>query len=135
MSVLFMISLETLQLLENLHLFRIRQLDIVRVKGKTKSTEIYEVFNCDPPEIQAMKSQTASLIKAGLDHRNHQEWEQALTAFRKALKIYPEDTVIQRQISYCRYFQENPPHMDWEGIIDLETDPLMKVVIGSLPSD
>ena len=135
-KVKIMISLDTLKLLEDPHLFHIRQLDIVRVKGKKMPTEIYEVFNCDPPAIQDLKIQTASLIKAGLHHRNHQEWKPALTAFEKALGLYPEDTVVQRQIAYCRYFQENPPQMDWGGIIDLETDPLMKVVIGPLsPAD
>ncbi|MDM8565178.1 bacteriohemerythrin [Candidatus Halobeggiatoa sp. HSG11] len=117
-------SHNTISLLGNSNPFKFRELDRVKVKGKTEITRIYEIFNCDLPEIQELKAKTAPIITAGLYHRENQQWDDALAAFQKALDIYREDRAIKHHIEYCLLLRENPPSSNWDGAIDLSVDPL-----------
>jgi len=64
-GIQIIISGETFSLLKDPSFFKFRELDIVTVKGKTEATKIYEIFDCDPPEIQELKSKTTSMITTG----------------------------------------------------------------------
>jgi hemerythrin-like metal-binding protein len=123
-GVKIIISGDTLELLGESSGFKLRQLDIVKVKGKTEATRIFEVFDCDPPEIQEKKLKTAPLILEGLSHRGSQDWQMALSCFQEALKIFPDDESIQHHIDYLFLLQKNPPSFDWDGVVDLSSDPL-----------
>ncbi len=123
-GVKIIISGDTLELLGDSSGFKLRQLDIVKVKGKTEATRIFEVFDCDTPEVQEQKLKTASLILDGLGHRGSQDWQKALSCFQEALKISPEDRSVQHHIDYLYLLQENPPSFDWDGVVDLSSDPL-----------
>ena len=123
-GVKIIISGDTLELLGDASGFKLRQLDIVKVKGKTEATRIFEIFDCDTPEIQEQKLRTAPLILEGLSHRGSQDWQKALSCFQEALTISPKDKSIQHHIDYLYVLQENPPSFDWDGVVDLSSDPL-----------
>ncbi len=113
------ISEKTLRLLEYPQFFQVRVLDWARVRGKKQPLRFFEVFNADPPEIQAKKQQTKELIFQGLTFRMQQLWEAAISCFQKALEIYPEDKASQFHLKQCQQLKEVELPEDWDGALDL----------------
>ncbi len=98
--------------------FNFRLLDWVRVKGRTKPIEIYEILDHLPPEIQQQKLTIAPLIQKGIQARIRQDWQQALAYFRQAQQISPKDKLVQHHLYQCSQVQATHPSSDWDGAIN-----------------
>ncbi|WP_373533660.1 adenylate/guanylate cyclase domain-containing protein, partial [Microcoleus sp.] len=61
-GVSLLITQSTYWRLENPSQYAIRTLDTVKVKGKSEAVTVYEVFDCDSPEIKAGKLATLELF-------------------------------------------------------------------------
>ena len=66
-GVSLLITQETYSRLENPSQYAIRTLDTVKVKGKSEAVTVYEVFDCDPPEIKQAKLATLELFAEALE--------------------------------------------------------------------
>ncbi|MEG4963702.1 MULTISPECIES: AAA family ATPase [unclassified Microcoleus] len=66
-GVSLLITQETYSRLENLSEYAIRTLDTVKVKGKSEAVTVYEVFDCDRPEIKQGKLATLQLFAEALE--------------------------------------------------------------------
>ncbi|MEG5136808.1 MULTISPECIES: AAA family ATPase [unclassified Microcoleus] len=66
-GVSLLITQETYSRLENSSQYAIRTLDTVKVKGKSEAVTVYEVFDCDPPEIKEGKLATLQLFAEALE--------------------------------------------------------------------
>ncbi len=119
-GVNIMISDSTLRLLKELDHFQHRELDWVKVKGKSKPVELYEIYNNDPPEIQELKRKAGSSILRGLTQRRRKAWDKAIAAFEKALSIYPEDQAAKLHIERCHQLRQMDLPDDWDGSIGLD---------------
>lgn len=115
-----LITHDTFLFLEDPHQFKHRELDCIKVKGKSTAVNIYEIYDADPPEIQEKKRKTAPHLVRGLQYRQTQNWDKALMAFQKALEHFPEELATQRQIEICKHLQANPPGPDWDGALQLD---------------
>ncbi|MEZ2276447.1 MAG: adenylate/guanylate cyclase domain-containing protein, partial [Microcoleus sp.] len=65
-GVSLLITQETYSRLENPSKYAIRSLDTVKVKGKSEAVTVYEVFDCDRPEIKDGKLATLELFAEAL---------------------------------------------------------------------
>jgi adenylate cyclase len=115
-----LISDSTLRLLRDLDQFQHRELDWVKVKGKSKPVELYEIFNNDPPEIQEMKRKAGSSIMRGLTQRRRKAWDKSIAAFEKALSIYPDDQAAKHHIQQCQLLRHMDLPDDWDGSLELD---------------
>jgi adenylate cyclase len=115
-----LISETTLRLLNNIENFKIREIDWLMVKGKSKPVGLYEVYNHDTPEVQILKEKAGSSILRGLTQRRRKAWDKAIKAFEKALAIYPEDLAIKLHISRCKQLSQMDLPEDWDGSIILD---------------
>ncbi len=113
------VSHDTLQLVENFPKYQFRELDWVKVKGKVNPVRIYEIYDGDTPEIQALKSRTKDLLTEGLMHRQAQKWDAAVSCFQAALAIYP-DQAIQLQLQRCQELRAQKLSADWDGAVNLD---------------
>ncbi len=90
----------------------IREVDTVRVKGKTQQITIFEVmcFANDPrvQEFQFLKA----VFEKGLDFYKEKKFSEALSEF---LTI-PTDNLSVIYAQRCREFIQNPPDASWDGI-------------------
>lgn len=99
--------------------FVTRELDWVKVKGKTKPVVIHELIALD-----SVSDQTSSLLKIyGEAYTNYrdQNFSAALDGFKKALSIQPEDGPSQVFLERCEYFMNNPPPQPWDGVYTMKT--------------
>jgi adenylate cyclase len=114
-----LISDSTLRLLHNLDQIKHREIDWVKVKGKSEPVELYEIYNTDPPEIQDLKRKAGSSILRGLTQRRRMAWDRAIAAFEKALTIYPGDHAAKYHIKQCQLLRHMDLPDDWDGSIEL----------------
>jgi len=97
--------------------FICRPLDLIAVKGKTKSVKIYElVAEKNAPVAEEMKKFN-SLFQKGLDAYLKKEWDKALQLFGVLRAGHPEDKPVQLYIRRCREFRDDPDSIpaDWNG--------------------
>ncbi len=100
--------------------FKIRPLDLVKVKGKTKAVKIYEVipnWNSWFKEDALLERYTEAYEKKYLG-RNFSE---ALKIFEEILETLPDDKNTQRLRDLAKEMLANPPPADWDGVTIMQS--------------
>jgi adenylate cyclase len=95
--------------------YRIRDIDDVIVKGKTKSVRIYEALDYHTQESFPNLMEVVGYFKEGRQAYRSGDWQRAIKLFRDALSLHPEDRLSQLYIERCEYLNANPP-ADWDGV-------------------
>lgn len=100
--------------------FEWRELDYVRVMGKSEPVHVYELL----VEKGKMSEETAALMKVyhkAMHYYRNQEWEKGLAWFKKADEL--EDMFPGRKTNpsrvyqdRCLHFMKTPPGPDWDGV-------------------
>lgn len=101
--------------------FVTRELDILRVKGKTTGVTVHEIIARDISEIDEAKHRLIEIYRRGLDAYKNHRWEEGAALFREALGIDPEDGPSALYLERCEEFAKNPPAPDWDGIFTMRT--------------
>lgn len=95
---------------------RLREIDLIRVKGKTQPVAIYEAmdhFTADTfPDIDSVLPSFSEGI--GLYRRG--QWQQAVEAFNEGLQHHAGDGPSQLYIERCQHYMDNHPGDDWDGV-------------------
>ena len=96
--------------------FVFRELDIVRVKGKTEPAAIFEPLG---PSTD-ISQQTAEMLDTYADalaaYRGKQ-WDAAVTAFEN-LRQHSDDLLYNVYLDRIERFRQRPPPEDWDGIFE-----------------
>ena len=93
-----------------------RRLDLLQVKGKLQPTVVYESLGHHTPESFPKLSAVITAYEAGIDAYQRRDWVTALRRFGDALELAPSDRPSRIFIDRCRYYRENPPPEDWNGV-------------------
>lgn len=96
--------------------YRIRQVDFVVVKGKTKAVAIYEVLDYHTTETFPNLMEVVGCFKDGLGFYRDRKWDKAILAFDEIIKLNPGDKLSQVYIERCDHLKNNPPDEDWNGV-------------------
>ena len=98
----------------------VRELDEVRVKGKSRPVKIFEVVGlCG--EIAPESKQVQTRFIRGLGHYRQREWDHAIRTFQEALRIVPSDSPSQLYIERCEVYKISPPNENWDGVFEMKT--------------
>ncbi|RMD87084.1 MAG: adenylate/guanylate cyclase domain-containing protein [Calditrichaeota bacterium] len=102
------------------HRVVVRELDLVRVKGKNRPVRIFELLGIDSlPPIE--KDLLVEVYHKGLQLYKARKFYQALKEFRRILKYFPTDGPTRVYIKRCLDFIEFPPPEDWDGVYEMQT--------------
>lgn len=115
------VSATTLNVIDSAHSRTTRLLDWVRVKGRQAPIEIYEVLNHLPEAQQQEKTAADAAIRAGIEMRCKQQWQQAIDLFEQARILSPNDTLASLHIDAIHQLKETSLAPDWDGAIVVET--------------
>ncbi len=96
--------------------YRIRDIDDVVVKGKTKPVKIYEVLDYHTSETFPHLMEVAGYFREGREAYRAGDWRQALKLFEEAIRLNPQDKLSHIYIERCEQLQANPPEGEWQGV-------------------
>ncbi|MDD3849732.1 MAG: adenylate/guanylate cyclase domain-containing protein [Smithellaceae bacterium] len=91
-----------------------RELDGVRVKGKLKPVNIYELLG-EKKDEAAFKDLLEGFAR-GLALYREAKWDEAIAAFEGVLASRPSDYPSKMYIERCKNLKENPPAEPWDGV-------------------
>ncbi len=95
-----------------------RELDIVRVVGKTEPVRIFELLGLKG-EISDALVKVRDLFQEGLARYRGGRFDEARESFEACLAIDPDDLPSRVFLSRLEGFQSNPPGDEWKGIWNL----------------
>jgi adenylate cyclase len=99
---------------------RVRELDLVKVKGKKKPARIFEL--CSMEKLPAIEEDLLiGVYHQGLTCYKKREWYGALKEFKRVLRYFPSDGPSRVYVSRCLDFIITPPPVDWDGVYEFKT--------------
>ena len=87
--------------LKNIMEYHIRVIDNVKVKGKTNTVIVYEVFDADPPATIELKLQTLRDFEQGFMCYHNGQLDKAQYFFEKVNEVNPKDQATQVYLERC----------------------------------
>ena len=94
---------------------RARKLDVVRIRGQTRPTDLWEIVEHRPD----IPEDALGAYACGLDAYLASDWARALDRFAEAAVGRPGDRAAEVMAERCRRFLRHQPE-HWDGVTDLE---------------
>jgi len=95
---------------------KVRELDLLQVKGKTQPVPIYEALDhYDEISFPNMNA-TLEAFSNGVASYRQRDWKGAMSAFVVALHEFEGDAPSRLYMDRCLRYMENPPPDDWAGV-------------------
>jgi adenylate cyclase len=97
----------------------VRQLDLVRVKGKREPVRIYELMALAPGPAGLRPFLEA--FAWGFSAWQAQRWDEATAHFREADRLKGGDACAQVYLARCEEMRRHPPGPEWDGVYEMKT--------------
>jgi adenylate cyclase len=98
----------------------VRQLDRIRVVGKSVPIRIYELVE-EPQYLDEETRRVLDLFHEGLELFENRDWAGALEKFNAVVKLRPDDGPCNtRYLKKCKDFMTTPPPANWDGVFTLD---------------
>jgi adenylate cyclase len=101
--------------------YRMREIDLVLVKGKTRPVAVYEILDYHTEESYPRVSDALGRFRDGLAKYRRREFGPARALFEEVLAINPGDKAAQLYVERCDLLASNPPDPDWAGVWVMDT--------------
>lgn len=112
-----LISGQTLLSLEHPTQYNCRFIDKVKVKGKTESVAVFEVFDSNPFRIIDLKIRTRSEFEEGVIFYHNQRISQAYEKFQNVLEINAQDQAARLYLKRCEQAKNGIPE-EWNRVVE-----------------
>ena len=99
--------------------YRMREIDLVVVKGKTVPIAVYEVLDYHTQDSFPHLMEVLSLFKDGLLKYREMNWDGAQAQFEKCLELNPKDAASKMYLERCELLRQSPPPLvdgQWDGV-------------------
>ena len=96
--------------------YRVRDIDMVIVKGKTEPVGVYEVLDYHTDETFPNLMDVVNYFNEGIRIYRSRKFDKAIEKFEQALERHPKDKLSNTYIERCHYLKEHPPEDDWVGV-------------------
>ena len=99
--------------------YRMREIDLVVVKGKTVPIAVYEVLDYHTDESFPHLMEVLSLFKDGVSKYRAMNWDGAQAQFKNCLELNAKDATSQMYIDRCDLLRASPPPLvdgQWNGV-------------------
>jgi hemerythrin-like metal-binding protein/PAS domain S-box-containing protein len=111
-----LISEATYLKLSDISKYHIRLLDRVKVKGKSESVKIFEVFTADPQKMLTGKLATLNQFEKAVHLYQQQNFSKAQELFQACLSQNPDDATAEIYVQHCQQFLNANTNTRWEEI-------------------
>jgi len=110
------ISQDSLIRIENPGQYQFRFLDIVKVKGRKSSVNIFEILDGEKAPQRKLKLETKELFNTAIGLYRNKSFEQAMTTFTKINELNPHDKAVLIYLERCKKNLEHGIPEDWDGV-------------------
>jgi len=100
--------------------YRLRDIDLVVVKGKSKPVQVYEVLDYHTAETFPNLMDVVNYFEEGMAHYRGAKWEMATARFNRCLELNPNDALSNIYVDRCRSLSASPPPESWNGVWVME---------------
>ncbi|NEO84346.1 MAG: GAF domain-containing protein [Spirulina sp. SIO3F2] len=94
----------------------VRELDCIRVKGKTQPVGVYELLEETKNGYPEGKEQIIELYNKARKLYTHQDFAKAISTFGTILELDRNDKAAWLHIDRCQQLIKNPPKKSWDGV-------------------
>jgi adenylate cyclase len=98
-----------------------RELDFLRVKGKTRPVRVYELLARRSDGFEQNWATAFTHFARGLEQYRLQQWQKAISEFRKVLELKPDDGPAKEFLRRCDIFLQSPRPPDWDGVFEMRS--------------
>ena len=99
----------------------VRELDRIRVKGKTRPIRIYELIGDRQTPLSDQTQDLLDLYQSGREAYIIKDFQRAILYFEKAQRLRTSDLAIATHIERANNYLLNPPPQDWDGVYTMTT--------------
>ncbi len=96
--------------------YRMRDIDLVVVKGKTKPVRVFEILDYHDAATFPELMDVVNYFNEGMQHYRAARWDRATDRFDRCLQLNPGDALSRIYTERCRYLSANPPDGEWNGV-------------------
>jgi adenylate cyclase len=97
-----------------------RQLGKIRVVGKSEAVPIYELLG-EKRSLPDYMYEMLEKYNAGRDSFVRRDWKQAISYFKQAIKVLPDDGPSRIYVEKCEEYMKTPPPRGWDGVFVLKS--------------
>ncbi|HUQ13624.1 MAG TPA: adenylate/guanylate cyclase domain-containing protein [Novosphingobium sp.] len=94
----------------------LREIDLIRVKGKHQPVAVFESLGWREDELAVSLGAMLPLYDEGLDAYRARDWKRAEAIFVEALEAMPNDGPSALYLERCRLYAQLPPPDSWDGV-------------------
>ncbi|MEK7727906.1 MAG: adenylate/guanylate cyclase domain-containing protein [candidate division KSB1 bacterium] len=116
-STSIIISEDTFELSKNKIIAR--ELDAVRVKGKSRPVRIFELIARRDQGVTTTQAAIIKYFARGLEYYRLQDWRNAILQFRRVLDLKKEDGPAIEFLRRCEVFMQSPRPPNWDGVFEM----------------
>ena len=95
--------------------YKMRDIDLVVVKGKTEPVGVYEVLDYHTEETYPNLMDNVNYFNEGVKEYRHGNWDKGIGRFKEAIQANDSDKLAQTYIERCEHLKAEPPD-DWDGV-------------------
>jgi adenylate cyclase len=99
--------------------YAFREIDRIRVKGKSLPVTIYELLDWGRNE--SLYTERIVRFSEAVTAYRRQQWDEAIELFEKIRVKFPDDGPAETFIKRSHEFMEAPPEPDWDGVYAMKT--------------
>ena len=96
--------------------YRMRDIDLVVVKGKTEPVGVVEVLDYHTDETYPNLMDNVNYFNEAVKQYRGANWDKAINNFEEAMKANPSDKLAQTYIDRCELMKAEPPDGEWDGV-------------------
>ena len=94
----------------------LREVDLLRVKGKDRPVAVFEAVGWRAAENYTQLAAVLELHDQGLQAYTLRDWKKAESAFERLLEVDPADGPAKIYRDRVRLYATTPPPEDWDGV-------------------
>ncbi|MBD3157023.1 CHASE2 domain-containing protein, partial [Candidatus Peregrinibacteria bacterium] len=113
-----MVSEQTYAMVQDEFIFR--PIDIIKVKGKNKAIEVFELV-AHTDRLSETGEKLLTQYNNAISLYRNREFKKAYEAFKKALEIHPDDEPSKLYVQRSDILSNYPPPENWDGVFTMKT--------------
>ena len=96
--------------------YRMRDIDLVVVKGKTQPVRVFEMLDYHDTKTFPNMMEVVNYFSDAIGFYRAAKWDDAIIRFERCLALNPEDHLSRIYIGRCELLRAEPPRGEWDGV-------------------